>query len=184
MLRSPAELGVPRVMAGEPGPIRGRDIRCSTGASTRAAHRNLGAGSRRSNIASRRSGARSSSISQSRRAARRRRTRCGSGFCCLCVIARRRAADDGRDSRTAKHSRRNRRPDASAALVCAGRLSGRIAGKPRSPAPRRRELFTSLHCVKRLHACARCTLDRPAHPPDRLHDHRWEHARARLSNLG
>ena len=85
----------------------------------------------------------------------------------------------------AEHPRRHGRPAAHAALV---RRRARTA-PPCRPTSRalarcRRQLHPPLHRLQRLHAGARDDAHRPAHPPDGLHDHRRQHARPGLPDLG
>ena len=59
---------------------------------------------------------------------------------------------------------------------------GRGVGLPpnlAAPARRGGLLRPPLHRLERLHARALGAADRPLHPPDRLHDHRRQHARSR-----
>ena len=58
------------------------------------------------------------------------------------------------------------------------------AAEPAAPAPGGGLVRAPLHGLQRLHAGAVGAADRPVHPPDRLHDHRRQHARPGLSDVG
>ena len=93
----------------------------------------------------------------------------------------------------AREDRRTRRPNILVIIVdqlrypqwfaAAARRAG-VHAQPRAPAPRSGLLRAPLHRVERLHARPLDAADRPLHPPDRMHDHRREHARSGLPHLG
>ena len=84
-----------------------------------------------------------------------------------------------------EHPRDHRRPAALPAVVL-GRRRAALGLPPNlaAPAPGGGLLRPALHRLERLHARALDAADRPVHAPDRLHDHRREHARPGIPDLG
>ena len=102
------------------------------------------------------------------------------------ALARRGAAHERRAGTDApEHPRDHRRPAALPAVVLDPRRAA-LACRPTSQRLRAGAVSFARHYTASNDCSpgARGAADRPLHAPDRLHDHRRQHARPRLSDLG